>query len=101
VETHSRETLSAADAASAWLIRDAMKALSIQTTENTKRFSSDCSSINPSRNEMKYIIITLAANMKKLCLLALSVMASVTAHAETKIGVAMSLFDDMWLTTTL
>jgi len=26
-------------------------------------------------------------------------MASVTAHAETKIGVAMSLFDDMWLTT--
>jgi len=26
-------------------------------------------------------------------------MASVTAHAETKIGVSMSLFDDMWLTT--
>ena len=26
-------------------------------------------------------------------------MASVTAHAETKIGVAMSLFDDVWLTT--
>ena len=48
---------------------------------------------------MKYIIITLAANMKKLCLLALFAMASVTAHAETKIGVAMSLFDDMWLTT--
>ena len=37
--------------------------------------------------------------MKKLCLLALFAMASVTAHAETKIGVAMSLFDDMWLTT--
>ena len=48
---------------------------------------------------MKYLIITLAANMKKLCLLALFAMASVTAHAETKIGVAMSLFDDMWLTT--
>jgi inositol transport system substrate-binding protein len=41
--------------------------------------------------------------MKKLCfsapLFALLVMASVTAHAETKIGVAMSLFDDVWLTT--
>ena len=41
--------------------------------------------------------------MKKLCfsipLFALFVMASVTAHAETKIGVAISLFDDMWLTT--
>jgi inositol transport system substrate-binding protein len=41
--------------------------------------------------------------MKKLIgsilLFALFVMASVTAHAETKIGVAMSLFDDMWLTT--
>jgi len=41
--------------------------------------------------------------MKKLIgsifLFALLVMASVTAHAETKIGVAMSLFDDMWLTT--
>jgi inositol transport system substrate-binding protein len=65
---------------------------------------------------MKQIIITLAAsltqlgfrcgmgsNMRKLCfsilLFALFVMASVTAQAETKIGVAMSLFDDMWLTT--
>ena len=41
--------------------------------------------------------------MKELCfsapLFALLVMASVTAHAETKIGVAMSLFDDVWLTT--
>ena len=41
--------------------------------------------------------------MKKLSVsivsFALLVMASVTAHAETKIGVAMSLFDDMWLTT--
>ena len=41
--------------------------------------------------------------MKKLCfslpLFALFVMASVTAHAETKIGVAVSLFDDNWLTT--
>jgi inositol transport system substrate-binding protein len=41
--------------------------------------------------------------MKKLCfsapLFALLVMASVTAHAETTIGVAMSLFDDVWLTT--
>ena len=41
--------------------------------------------------------------MKKLCfslpLFALFVMASVTAHAETKIGVTVSLFDDMWLTT--
>jgi hypothetical protein len=54
---------------------------------------------------MKYIIITLAANMKKLSLsiflFALLVMASVAGQAETKIGVAMSLFDDMWLTTTL
>jgi inositol transport system substrate-binding protein len=52
---------------------------------------------------MKYIIITLAANMKKLSLsiflFALLVMASVAGQAETKIGVAMSLFDDMWLTT--
>jgi inositol transport system substrate-binding protein len=53
---------------------------------------------------MKYTMITLAANMKKLCfaipLFALFLMASVTVHAETKkIGVAMSLFDDMWLTT--
>jgi inositol transport system substrate-binding protein len=41
--------------------------------------------------------------MKKLCfslpLFALLVMASVTAHAETKIGVSVSLFDDNWLTT--
>lgn len=41
--------------------------------------------------------------MKKLSVsivsFALLAMASVTAHAETKIGVAMSLFDDMWLTT--
>ena len=41
--------------------------------------------------------------MKKLCfslpLFALFVMASVTAHAETKIGVSVSLFDDNWLTT--
>jgi inositol transport system substrate-binding protein len=92
------------------------RSLSIQTTQNTKQYSSDCPSINPSRNEMKPIIITLAAsvtnfdfrcglgsNMKKLCfsfsLVALFVIASVTAHAETKIGVAVSLFDDMWLTT--
>jgi inositol transport system substrate-binding protein len=66
--------------------------------------------------KMKRTIITLAASvtnydfrcgigshMKKLSVsifsFALLVMASVTAHAETKIGVAMSLFDDMWLTT--
>jgi ABC-type sugar transport system substrate-binding protein len=53
---------------------------------------------------MKYTMITLAANMRKLCfaipLFALFLMAAVTAHAETKrVGVAMSLFDDMWLTT--
>jgi inositol transport system substrate-binding protein len=45
----------------------------------------------------------IGSNMKKLCfslpLFALFVMASVTAHAETKIGVTVSLFDDMWLTT--
>ncbi|HEY5811974.1 MAG TPA: substrate-binding domain-containing protein [Terrimicrobiaceae bacterium] len=65
---------------------------------------------------MKHIRKTLAAsvtnlgsrcgigsNLRTLCfsapLFALFLMASVTAHAEPKIGVAMSLFDDMWLTT--
>jgi inositol transport system substrate-binding protein len=85
----------------------------LQTTEKTNNTARTVRAINLSRNEMKHIMTTLAgsgtncdfrcrigSHLKKLCFsTALFVMVSVTAHAETKIGVAMSLFDDMWLTT--